>query len=279
MEVAKMAAKTKVKENNVSVPENGNADIDNVENKKDKKAEKKARKNKKGKKKGGKGKIIFIAVLLLVFGAGVAVFGFNVFNLRDGYVYPALREVPFIGDMIPEEENAEQDEYGGLTREQLIVQNKKLESEKKALQEDKDSLTKRISDNDKEMTRLKEIEAEQLKFKSDKEAFDKMIAENDPNAYKTYYESVYPENADKIYKETIQKEAANKEVKQYVQTFENMKKDAAAKVLEEMTGTDMNLVVRILNNIGAEQRGAILGAMDSAKAASVVKQMAPKEQQ
>ena len=58
-----------------------------------------------------------------------------------------------------------------------------------------------------------------------------------------------------------------------------MKKDAAAKVLEEMIGTDMDLVVRILNNIGAEKRGAILGAMEPANAAAAAKQMAPDEQQ
>ncbi len=269
-----MAAKTKANENSVSAPEIGDENV-NI----DKKAEKKEKKKKEKKKKGkGKGKIIlgFFGLIIIL---GLVLFLLNPFNWRDDYVYPFLRDVPVVGEWIPAaEEGGEEDEYSGLTKEQLIVQNKKLESEKKALEEDKDNLTKRISDNDAEMKRLKEIEAEQVKFKSDKEAFDRMIAENDPNAYKTYYESVYPENADKIYKEVVTQEAVDKELKQYVQTFESMKKDAAAKVLEEMIGTDMNLVVRILNNISAEQRGAILGAMDSTNAAAAAKQMAPEQQ-
>lgn len=273
-----MAAKTKVSndvnndinnENNIPATEDNN----NI----DKKSEKK--KSKKKDKKKGKGKIIASIIFLLFIGAIVAIFGFNVANIRDEYVYPALRDVPVVGDWIPEAENEEKDEYSGLTREQLIVQNKKLESEKKALEEDKENLTKRISDNDKELTRLKEIEANQIKFQNEKEEFDRRIAENDLKAYSDYYESIYPENADAIYREAVIQEAADKELKQYVQTFETMKKDAAAKVLEEMIGTDMDLVVRILNNINSEQRGAILGAMEPANAAAAAKQMAPDEQQ
>lgn len=269
-----MAATTKVKEkeNNIPASNANEAPEANI----DKKAEKKKQK-KKGKKKG-KGKIIFLIILLILLGLIVSVFGFNVFNVRDEYVYPVLRDVPVIGSWIPEENNPN-DEYSGLTKEQLIVQNKKLEAEKKALEEDKKNLTTRISDNDKEMTRLKELEANQLQFKADKEEFDRRIAEGDIKAYLDYYKSVYPENADKIYREEVKQEAVDKQLKKYVQTFENMKKDAAAKVLEEMIGTDMDLVVRILNNIGSEQRGAILGAMDSKNAASVAKQMAPNGQQ
>lgn len=275
-----MAAKTKAGETGAPAAEseNNNNKIDKEE-KKEKKAVKKNDKKKGKRKKGGKGKIIFLIILILIAGIAVAIFGFNVFNLRDEYVYPALRGVPVIGGLIPEEENAQEDEYSGLTREQLIVQNKKLASEKKGLEEDNKTLSDRIAENDKEITRLKEFEANQTKFQSEKAEFDQRIAENDLTAYKDYYESIYPENADSIYREIVTQEAANKEIKQYVQTFENMKKDAAAKVLEEMIGTDMDLVVRILNNISAEKRGAILGAMDSANAAAAAKQMAPDEQQ
>ena len=156
-----MAAKTKADVNEVSAPENENNNV-NIDSKAEKKVNKKKDK-KKGKKKG-KGKIIFLIILLLIVGAAVAVFGFNVFNLRDEYVYPVLREVPVVKDWIPEDENAEKDEYSDLTREQLIVQNKKLASEKKALEEDKKSLTDKISENNKEITRLKEFEANQTKF-------------------------------------------------------------------------------------------------------------------
>ncbi len=271
-----MAAKTKADINEVSAPENENDNV-NIDSKAEKKAEKK--KNKKKGKKKGKGKIIFLIILVLIVGAAVAVFGFNILNLRDEYVYPALRGLPVVGDWIPAEESDEEDEYSGLTKEQLIVQNKKLASENKALEEDKKTLTDRISEDDKEITRLKEFESNQTKFQNEKAEFDRRIAENDIEAYKDYYESIYPENADAIYREVATQEAVDKELKQYVQTFEGMKKDAAAKVLEEMIGTDMDLVVRILNNISAEKRGDILSAMDAANAAAAAKQMAPDEQQ
>lgn len=90
-----MAAKTKADVNEVSAPENENNNV-NIDSKAEKKVNKKKDK-KKGKKKG-KGKIIFLIILLLIVGAAVAVFGFNVFNLRDEYVYPVLREVPVVKD-------------------------------------------------------------------------------------------------------------------------------------------------------------------------------------
>ncbi len=274
-----MAASTKTKikndENNTTTETSEVNDVDIDEGKKAKKEKKKKEKDKKGKK--GKKKWIFL-ILLLLIAAVAAIFVFNPLNIRDDYFYPALRSIPVVKNIIPAEES-EKDEYSGLTREQLVVQNKKLEAEKKALEEEKSALSDRADELDKELVRLREIEANQLEFKAEKEEFDRMIAENDPNAYMQFYESIDPENAETLYREAAGDSVTQKELKQYVQTFENMKKDAAAKVLEEMIGTDMELVVRILNNISSEQRGAILGAMEPENAAAAVKQMAPDEQQ
>lgn len=263
-----MAAKTKV-ENKEEVLENDNLqDEVGASDKKDK--NKKEKKNKDKKKKGGILPLLLFAVIL---GALVSVLFFNAGNIREKYLRNTLEKIPVVKNILPEKE--ETDEYAGLSKEALASQARVLDAENKALEEEKTALNDQIKNLNQEMARLREIEANQNAFKAEKESFDRMIAENDPTAYSSYYESIEPDTAKEIYKEITENAQTDKEKKQYTQTFENMKKDAAAKVLEEMMGTDMDLVVQILNNISSEQRANILGAMDPANAASCARQMAP----
>lgn len=239
------------------------------------KEKKELKKIEKDRKKGKKKKhgIIPLLLIAVIVGALVAIFGFNAGNIREKYFRPILQNVPVVKNLLPEQ--TEDDAYAMLSKNELINENKALLAENEKLNSDIDALNNSIDSLNTEMIRLREIESQQLQYRAEKDEFDRMIAMNDPDAYSAFYESVDPENAERLYQEAIQSGENDKELKQYVQTFEGMKKSAAAKVLGEMIGSDMDLVVRILNNISSEQRGNILAEMDPKDAAACARQMAP----
>lgn len=214
-----------------------------------------------GKKKKGKGLVKFLIVIIII-AIPIVLISLNVGNIRDKYLRPGLERIPIIKNLLPP----------------LETDNEQTEEVVDEKQQTIDSLTKEIEELNKEITRLKEFENSQLEFKTQKEEFDKMIALNDHKAYSSFYESISPENAEELYKQAINKEVTDKRFKEYIQTFETMKKDAVATILEELIITDMDLVITILENVSSDKRSEILSAMDPKNAASCSKLLAPVEQ-
>ncbi|MFR4985920.1 MAG: hypothetical protein ACLUCH_00860 [Lachnospirales bacterium] len=214
-----------------------------------------------GKKKKGKGLVKFLIVIIII-AIPIVLISLNVGNIRDKYLRPGLERIPIIKNLLPP----------------LETDNEQTEEVVDEKQQTIDSLTKEIEELNKEITRLKEFENSQLEFKTQKEEFDKMIALNDPKAYSSFYESISPENAEELYKQAINKEVTDKRFKEYIQTFETMKKDAVATILEELIITDMDLVITILENVSSDKRSEILSVMDPKNAASCSKLLAPVEQ-
>lgn len=211
-----------------------------------------------GKKRGC---LIMFIISSLIIITLVAILGFNAGGIRDKYLRSTLEKIPIVKNLLPP-----------LKEE--------IEEDKISPEEEKiNSLTTEIENLNKEIKRLKEFEANQLKFKAQKEEFDRMIALNDPKAYSSFYEGIEPENAEKLYKEATQKVELDKEFKNYISTFENMKKDAASKILEELLTTDTDLVITILKNLSGTKRSEILSTMDSKNAAVISKLLSPKTQQ
>lgn len=228
-------------------------------------------------RKKGKGKIIFLLIMLFLIGFLMSVLVFNAFNIREKYFRNIINSIPVINNLLPEpEKETEEEEYTSLTAEELQYKIRQLQKQITAQEEDIKNLTAANEELNLENKRLKEIESQQLEFKEAKEKFDTMIAENDSKAYVEFYEQIYPETAEKLYvsaKTDVEKE---KELKKYVSTFSEMEADAAAGIMNEMVQTDINLVVLILKNLDNEQRGNILAEMDASKAALAVKRLAPE---
>lgn len=63
-------------------------------------------------------------------------------------------------------------------------------------------------------------------------------------------------------------------MKEYATTFSKMQSTEAAKILGSMTD-NLELAAQILESLGVEDRGAIMGAMDPAVAARITKIMDP----
>ena len=82
--------------------------------------------------------------------------------------------------------------------------------------------------------------------------------------------------AEAIYKQVLLKLAEDKEITDYVSIYSQMKPKAAAKIFDEMTDKNSQLVAKILSAMEPDAAAKIMAAMDAAKAATLTKIMYPE---
>lgn len=220
--------------------------------------------------------LIWLGILVLLVKMDVGGFGSNVLT-------PILKDVPVINKILPSESTTEttknEEAYGGYNSlKDAVEQIKTLEKQLDQAQSTNATYAEQIDTLKTEVQRLKTFEDNQVEFQKIKEQFyeEVVYAENGPGAdeYRQYYEEMDPTTAEALYKQVIQTEAADKQMQEYANTFSNMQASEAAAILGNMTD-NLDLAASILKNLDVSTRGAILGAMDSAIAARIVKIMAP----
>lgn len=258
------------KDNNVTVDDE-NQTMSKQEQKALKKQEKKDIKaNKEG---GSKGKLLkFVLFFLIILGAIYAFLYFDIFKVRSTYLNDTIQNTPVLKSMFPPAKTEDV-----TSKADLVQQINDLQSQVDTLTKDNESLNERNTLYVEQIDQLTPLVEEQTAFKEQKAQFDQMIAQNDPQAYKSFYETMYPENAKEEYAKIVGGEEANKELVDYVARFSAMDESNAASILEILSTTDLNLVVKILDNMSADKSGAILASMTPDGAATVAKRMAPKE--
>lgn len=221
---------------------------------------------------------IWLLILCVLIKLDVGGFG-------SGVLTPLLKDVPVVNKILPSEtplgqEGEEvEDEYAGYTSLKEAVEQIKL-LELQLEQEDLKSSTLE-EENTKlkeEVTRLKTFEASQVEFERIKTEFyeEVIYADKGPGVeeYQKYYESIDPATAEFLYKQVVAQLEESKEIQDYAQAYSEMKPKQAAAIFEEMTN-NLDLAARILKEMAAEDRGAILGVMDSEIAAKLTKIMEP----
>ena len=220
--------------------------------------------------------LIWLGILVLLVKMDVGGFGSNVLT-------PILKDVPVINKILPSESTTEttknEEAYGGYNSlKDAVEQIKPLEKQLDQAQSTNATYAEQIDTLKTEVQRLKTFEDNQVEFQKIKEQFyeEVVYAENGPGAdeYRQYYEEMDPTTAEALYKQVIQTEAADKQMQEYANTFSNMQASEAAAILGNMTD-NLDLAASILKNLDVSTRGAILGAMDSAIAARIVKIMDP----
>lgn len=220
--------------------------------------------------------LIWLGILVLLVKMDVGGFGSNVLT-------PILKDVPVINKILPSESTTEttknEEAYGGYNSlKDAVEQIKTLEKQLDQAQSTNATYAEQIDTLKTEVQRLKTFEDNQVEFQKIKEQFyeEVVYAENGPGAdeYRQYYEEMDPTTAEALYKQVIQTEAADKQMQEYANTFSNMQVSEAAAILGNMTD-NLDLAASILKNLDVSTRGAILGAMDSAIAARIVKIMDP----
>ena len=221
--------------------------------------------------------IIWVAILCLLIKLDVGGFG-------SGVLAPVLKDVPVVNKILPADTTVTTDDeesYGGYTSLREAVDYIKelelqLEDAQAASTVDSEELEELRAENE----RLQTFEAAQVEFERIKTEFyeEVIYAENGPGAeeYQKYYESIDPTTAEYLYKQVIQQQEVDQEIQDYAQAYAEMKPKAAASIFEAMTD-DLDLAAKILNQMSAEDRGKILGAMDAETAARLTRIMDPDE--
>ncbi len=222
--------------------------------------------------------LIWVAILCLIIKLDFGGFGSNVLT-------PILKDVPVLNKILPntmEEslESGEEETYGGYKSLQEAVDYiKELELELERAQSAQNSSSEEVEQLKAEVERLKTFEDSQVEFQRIKTEFyeEVVYADNGPGIeeYRRYYEEMDPATAEYLYKQVITQIEESDEIKDYAAAYSAMKPKAAAAIFESMTD-NLDLAVRILGVMDADQREKILGAMDTEIAARITKLMDPE---
>ncbi len=237
--------------------------------------------------KEGNGFVTFLATLFIVIlwlAVVVVVIKLDVGGFGSSVMTPILKDVPVLNLILPKTSSTitnDPDSYGGYsTIEDAVNQIAILELQLDALQTASTEKDAKITELTAEVTRLKEFERMQVEFQRIRNEFyeEVIYAENGPGPeeYKKYYEDMDPTTAEYLYKQVVAQLEADTEIQAYAQAYSEMKPKQAAGIFEAMTDADgLSLAAKILQAMNADDRGKILGVMNSDVAAKLTKIMAP----
>ena len=223
--------------------------------------------------------LIWLAIFVLLVKLDVGGFGSKVLR-------PVLKDVPIINKILPDATNEEigmDSKYPYTTLAEAIARIEELESENLALNEAATENAETIASLTSEVARLTPFETYQKNYEELKRQFDEQVVFGndytgnyaaDPETYKTWYESIDPENAALIYQQVLEKQASNQIITDLASTYSKMKAAQAASILEEMTG-DEEKVASILASMSVTNAADILQNMTSTYAAKITLLMYP----
>lgn len=219
--------------------------------------------------------VLWLAVVCVIVKLDIGGFGSSVLT-------PILKDVPVVNRILPgntQTETSDPESFGGYSNLQEAVDYiKQLELELERVQNASAQKDVDLDALKAEVLRLQEFEARQTEFQRiETEFYEEVVyAENGPGAeeYRKWYEEMNPSTAEYLYKQVIAQSQESQEIQEYALAYSSMKPKQAAAIFEKMTD-NLNLAAKILNAMSAEDRGAILGAMDADVAARLTKIMDP----
>ncbi len=176
-----------------------------------------AKKDKTKENESGGSKLVNAIIVLVIILIWLAVFAFliklDVGGIGSNILYPVLKDVPVVNKILPspsEEMQASEDNYKYTTLKSANERIKELESQLEAQGGTTAANSDYIANLEAEVRNLQ-------KYKDQMDDFDKRVAEfnekivfndnaPDISEYRSYYESIEPENAEKIYRQVMQRE-------------------------------------------------------------------------
>lgn len=235
---------------------------------------------------GKSGKLVSILVAILIIAIWLVIFALLIKMNVGGIgsmLRPYLKNVPVINQILPAATDEEVKEETGNRYKNLseaVDRIKELEAQLDQYTNDGNASSQTISELKAEIARLKVFEENAGRYQELKDKFDKDVVytDNAPSIdnYKTWYESIDPENAAQIYEQVVKDLQYSQQVKDWAETYSKMDAKNAAAILEEMTG-DTDLVSDILLCMTSKQRAAILAEMDPVFAAKLTVIMYPEK--
>ena len=239
-----------------------------------------AKKNKEKKEKsGGFATFLIIFIFVLIW---LSVFALLIkLDVGDlgSTLRPYLKDVPVLNLILPkvsDEVIQRENDYPFKNLDEAIDKIKELE---KIISEN-DTTIKEQSDKIAELTaeinRLKVYEDNVLAFEDRVSKFDTYVVFNDKapelEAYKEFYEGMYPQNAEKIYESVLKLLAYEEGIQEQAKLLSTMKPAQAAESLENMTA-DIEWITKVMLCMKTQQAADILNKMDSLFVAKIFQRM------
>lgn len=242
-----------------------------------------AKKDKTKENESGGSKLVNAVIVLVIILIWLAVFAFliklDVGGIGSNILYPVLKDVPVVNKILPapsEEMQASEDNYAYTTLKSANERIKELESQLEAQGGTTAANSDYIANLEAEVKNLQKYKDQMDDFDKKVEEFNEKIVFNDNapdiSEYRSYYESIEPENAEKIYRQVMQRERYNEKAKELATYYANMEASKAAQVLAEMD-EDLDLICDILQNMTEKQAAAIIQEMDNEYAAQITKKI------
>lgn len=258
------------------------------ENKRLKKEMKEARALEEDEEQGGTLSVVFITIfIVLIWLAFLALFvRLDVGGFGSSVLRPVLKDVPVINKILPPAPGSVSDTgediyYGYDSIEDAVARIKELELEVQDLQAVRNQEDDSAKDLEEELKRLRTFEDNQVEFEKIKNEFYNEVVFSDKapeiDEYKKYYEQIDPAAAEEIYRQVVGEVVHDEEIENYAKAYAAMKPKQAAGIFEAMTD-DLQLAAKILDQMSADDRGKILGAMNAEVAAKITKIMEPEEE-
>lgn len=222
--------------------------------------------------------VVWIAILCALIKLDVGGFGSSVLK-------PVLKDVPIVKEILPDEvtssgpgDGDDVDVAGYSSLREAVREIQELQAELAETQAQSAAKDETISKLSEEVERLQTFEDRQVEFERIKNEFynEVVYAQNGPgaDAYVKYYQSMDPATAEALYKQVVVEQVTDEEVEKYAKAYSEMKPKQAAAIFESMTD-NLELAAKILWQMEADDRGKILGVMDSEVAAKLTKIMDP----
>ena len=216
--------------------------------------------------------LIWLAIIVLFIKGDFGGFGSTVLR-------PLIKDVPYLNWILPEADYSEEStEYQYETIDDAIERIKELEALLDTQLTTNSDNSELIAQLQAQIAELQVYKLEQDEFEKNKEKFYEEVVFSDEapdiETYKTYYESIDPENAEVLYKQVVEQIEYNNRVENYAKTYSSMKPKQAAAIFDTMTD-DLQLVADILLNMSTQARADILGKMDPEIAAKLTAIMEP----
>lgn len=197
-------------------------------------------------------------------------------------ISPFVKDVPVINKILPSDAVTETEDvesyYGYTSLSDAVDRIKLLETELAKEAAENEVNKEQIDALTAEVNRLKTFETNQVEFEKIKNQFyeEVVYSEKGPGAeeYSKYYKAMDPDTAEYLYRQVVKEENVDAQVEEYAKAYSEMKPAQAAKIFENMTD-NLSLAAKILGAMNAEDRGKILGVMDSSVAAKITKIMEP----
>lgn len=236
-----------------------------------------------GGNESGGSKLVTALIAIVIILIWLAVFAFliklDVGGIGSNILYPVLKDVPVINNILPEpseEVQAGEGNYEYTTLKSANARIKELENQLESESGASSANSKYVSELEAEVKNLQKYKDNQDAFKEQVKEFNEKIVFNDKapdiSEYRSYYESIEPENAESIYRQVLVKMQYSEKAKQLASYYSTMEPEKAAQILTRMP-QDLDLICDIIENMSEKQAAAILQELDSDYAAQITKKI------